>query len=185
MPTPPTPFSPAQWSLLASLLATVAEQFSYKSCTDYPMQATDEHKAIIAAAIERAGQGGDWGDDDATWQDYVAAVMAEDEQVVTFMDWVAGYLGERCEALAGNSGAPMNRAELALIADMLSVAREDHDEAEALGLVPYAIETTDANRAVLAAIFDAGARPPGQETSVPFKAALIYFEERCARLSAA
>lgn len=179
-----TPFSPQEWALLAYLLGAVAEQLSYRSCVDYPLDASAEHKALVAAAIERVGTSGDWADEDASWQDYVAAVMAEDEQIVTFMDWMAGHLGARCRALADGSGAPMERAELALIADMLDVAREDHDDAEALGLVPYAIETSDENRGVLADISDEQSRPPGQETSVPFKAALIYFAQRCGHLPA-
>ena len=36
MSTTNTPLSPAEWSFLSTLLALVAEQFSYKSCTDYP-----------------------------------------------------------------------------------------------------------------------------------------------------
>lgn len=174
-----TPFSLQEWALLAYLLDTVAEQFSYKSCVDYPLDASAEHKAIVSAAIERMGNSGHWGDEDASWQDYVAAVMAEDEQIVTFMDWMAGHLGARCQALAADGGVPMNSAELALIAELLDVAREDHDEAEALGLVPHAIESNAGNRAILGQISDEQSRPPGQETSVPLKAALIYFAQRC------
>lgn len=185
MPTSTTAsFSPAEWDFLATLLALAAEQFSYKSCADYRLDATDEHKAIVAAAIERAGKSEDWGDEDASWQDYVAAVMAEDDQVVAFLDWMAGHLAARCQALAGGVGAPMTGVELALIADLLDVAREDHDEAEELGLVPYAIEASVGNRATLAAISDEASRPPGQETSVPVKAALMHFSQRCQALSA-
>jgi hypothetical protein len=124
-----------------------------------------ENKAIVAAAIERTGQPG--------WEDYAAAVMAEEEQIVIFMDWMAEHLAARCleHALSG--------AELAMVGDMLEVAREDHDDAEDLGLVPHAIEATDENRAILALISDPATRPPGHENSVPFKAALIYISERC------
>ena len=85
--------------------------------------------------------------------------------------------------MAGGVGAPITGVELALIADLLDVAREDHDEAEELGLVPYAIEATVQNRAILAAISDEESRPPGQETSVPVKAALMHFSQRCQELS--
>ena len=184
MPTSTTPsISSDEWDFLATLLALAAEQFSYKSCADYPLDATDEHKAIVAAAIEGAGRSGNWGDEDASWEDYVAVVMAEDEQIVAFIDWMAAQLAARCQALAGGVGAPMTAAELALIADLLDVAREDHDEAEELGLVPYAIEATVRNRAILAAISDEASRPPGQETSVPVKAALMHFSQRCQQLS--
>ena len=174
-----TPLSPGEWSFLASLLSLVAEQFAYKTCTDFALDASIEHKAIVAAAIERVGVAGDWGDEDASWQDYVADVMAADEQIITFMDWMADHLAARCHAIASCEGPAITSAELALIADMLSVAREDHDDAEALGLVPDAIETTHENRAILARISSEDTRPPGQETRVPFKAALIHFEERC------
>lgn len=167
MPTSTSPpMSSGELAFLGDLLAMVAEQFSYKSCTDYPLEPSAKNKAIVAAAIERAGQDG--------WEDYVAAVMAEEEQIVIFMDWMAGHLAARCaeHALSG--------AELAMVADMLDVAREDHDDAEDLGLVPHAIEASDANRAILAQISDEATRPPGHENSVPVKAALIYFSERCA-----
>ena len=167
MPTSTSlPMSPGEQALLAHLLDLAAEQFSYKSCTDYPLAASAANKAIVAAAIERAAEDG--------WQDYVAAVMAEDEQLVIFMDWMAAHLGARCREQA------LSRAELAIAADMLDVAREDHDEAEELGLVPHAIDVTNDNRAILNQISDAATRPPGQETRVPLKAALIYFVERCA-----
>jgi hypothetical protein len=161
-----TPMSSSELTFLSHLLAMVAEQFSYKSCSDYPLDPTAENKAIVAAAIERTGQDG--------WEDYAAAVMAEEEQIVIFMDWMAEHLGARCHEAA------LSGAELAMIADMLEVAREDHDDAEDLGLVPHAIEASDDNRAVLALISDEATRPPGHENSVPFKAALIYFSERCA-----
>ncbi len=177
--TTATPFSAAEYSILGHLLALIAEQFSYKSDTQYALDASGEHKAIVAAAIERVGVSGDWGDDESSWESYVAAVMEEDEQVVTFMDWMADYLSARCTDLAVGSVAAMTRAELALIAELLAVAREDHDEAEALDLVPYAIETTADNGAVLAQIVDEQSRQPGQENSVPLKAVLFYFEERC------
>jgi hypothetical protein len=160
------PMSPSELAFLGDLLAMVAEQFSYKSCSDYPLDPSAENKAIVAAAIERTGQDG--------WEDYVAAVMAEEEQIVIFMDWMAGHLAACCAERA------LRGAELAMVADMLEVAREDHDDAEDLGLVPHAIEASDANRAILAQISDEATRAPGQENSVPFKAALIYFSERCA-----
>jgi hypothetical protein len=171
--------SQGEWSVLAELLALVAEQFSYKSSTDYPLAPSDEHKAIVAAAIERVGRAGDWSDDAASWEDYVAAIMAEDTQIIAFMDWMAEHLAARCQ-LAAAGAEHLSDAEMALIVDMLEVAREDHDEAESLGLVPYAIEQTAANRAVLAQISDETTRPPGQEAQVTVKAALLYFAERCA-----
>jgi hypothetical protein len=170
--------SQGEWEVLGELLALVAEQFSYKSSTDYPLPATAEHKAIVAAAIERVGRSGDWSDEDASWEDYVAAIMAEDTQIVTFMDWMAAHLAVRCKQAAAGAD-PLNAAELTLITDMLEVAREDHDEAESLGLIPYAIEQTVSNRAVLAQISDEATRPPGQEAQVTVKAALMYFAERC------
>jgi hypothetical protein len=161
-----SPMSSSELAFLGTLLAMVAEQFSYKSCTDYALDPSAEHKAIVAAAIERIGQPG--------WEDYAAAVMAEEEQIVIFMDWMAEHLGARCQEHAPSG------AELAMIVDLLEVAREDHDDAEDLGLVPHAIEASDANRAILAQISDEATRPPGHENSVPFKAALIHFSERCA-----
>ncbi len=177
------PFSAAEYSVLGHLLALVAEQFSYKSDTQFSVAASAEHKAIVAAAIERIGLSGSWGDDETGWETYVAAVMEADEQIVTFMDWMADFLSARCHRLAAGAGAgaPMTAAEQALVAELLAVARDDHDEAEALNLIPYAIDVTADNRAVLATIFDEQSRQPGQENSVPLKAALRYFEERCHR----
>lgn len=179
-----SPPSPGEWSLLGTLLALVAEQFAYKSSTDFPLAASDENKAIVAGAIERVGHGGDWADDDATWEDYVAQVVAEEDEIVTFMDWMAGYLGARCQAVAAATGAPLGRGELALIVVMLGVALEDHDEAEESGAVPFAIEESDDNRDILARICDPQSRPPGQENSVPLKAVLIHLTERCEELAA-
>jgi hypothetical protein len=161
-----TTMSSSELTFLGHLLAMVAEQFSYKSCSDYPLDPSAENKAIVAAAIERTGQDG--------WEEYVAAVMDEEEQIVIFMDWMAEHLGACCRERA------LSGAELAMVVDMLEVAREDHDDAEDLGLVPHAIEASDANRAILAQISAEATRPPGHENSVPFKAALIYFSERCA-----
>lgn len=175
-----TPLSPGEMSLLSTLLALLAEQFSYKSCTDYPLDATTENKALAAVAIEHAGTSGDWGDDEATWEDYVADVMDEEDQFVTFMDWMAHYLAVRCQALAAGTGTPVNGAERTVIVELLGVGIEDHDEAEAMDLVPYALEADDANRAVLARISPEKTRPPGQATSVPLKAILMYFSERLA-----
>ena len=180
MSTTNPPFSPGEWSCLATLLALVAEQFSYKSCTDYPLGATTDNKALACAAIECAGLSGNWDDEDASWEDYAAAVMAEDEQIVTFMDWMAAHLAVRCQALAAGTGEPLNGAARAAVAQLLCVAREDHDEAEAMGLVPHAIESGDENRAVLAQVVPEDARAPGQASSVPFKALLIYFAQRVA-----
>ncbi len=174
------PLSPAELSFLALLLGLVAEQFSYKSRTDYPLDATDDNKALVAAAIEHVGLSGDWGDEDASWQDYVADVMAEDDQIVTFMDWLTAHLAARCQALAGGTGAPLNGVERTAIVDLLGVAREDHDEAEAMGLVPHAIASGDENRAVLAQVSPEETRAPEQANSVPLKAILIYFAERVA-----
>ena len=178
-PTTP-PFSPAEWHFLGTLLALVAEQFSYKSCSDYPLDATDANKALAAAAIERAGRSGDWGDDNASWEDYVAAVMVEEDQIVTFMDWMAAHLAARCLLLAAGTGAPMNDAERAVTAELLGVALDDHDEAEAMDLVPYAIEADIDNRAILAQVSPEENRPPDQAGNVPLKAILIYFAERVA-----
>jgi hypothetical protein len=172
-------FSPSEWSFLATLLKQVADQFSYKSATEFALEASAANKAMVAAAIEQVGVSGDWADDDASWQDYVAAVMNEDEQIVAFQDWMAAHLATRCAATATLSATPLNAAELALCAELLDVARDDHDDAEPLGLVPHAIETSADNRAILAKISSEETRPPGQETSVPFKAALIHFAERC------
>ena len=177
------PFSSSEWTFLSRLLAMVAEQFAYKSSTDFALEASDEHKAIVAAAIERAGVSGNWGDDNATGEDCVAQVMDEDAQIVTFMDWMAEHLAARCATRAAGAAAPASGAELALMAELLDVAREDHDDAEGLGLVPHAIDMTGDNRAVLASISSEDTRPPGQETRVPFKAALIFFGERCAAAS--
>jgi hypothetical protein len=107
MPATTTPFSPGEWTFLSKLLALVAEQLSYKSSTDYPLDANDGNKALACAAIKHAGLSGDWGDEDASWEDYVADVMAEDDQLVTFMDWMAAHLAVRCEALAAGSALPM------------------------------------------------------------------------------
>lgn len=174
-----TPMSSSECLFLATLLGTVADQFSHKSCTDYLLAPSADNKAVAAAAIERAGLAGDWGDEDASWEDYVAAVMDAEDDVTTFMDWMAAHLGARCAALARGEGAPLNGAELRMIAEMLGVALEDHDDAEALGLVPYAIDEDDGNRAILAQVSDVETRPPGQETSVPFPAVLMYFVDRC------
>lgn len=174
------PLSSQEMSLLATLLALLAEQFSYKSCTDYPLEATDENKAVAAGAIERAGTCGNWGDDATTWEDYVAGVMDQDDQFVTFMDWMADHLAVRCQALAGGAMTPMNGAERAVIVELLGVGIDDHDEAEALDLVPYALDADDTNRAVLAEISPEQTRPPGQAASVPLKAILIHFSERLA-----
>ena len=182
MSTTNTPLSPAEWSFLSTLLALVAEQFSYKSCTDYPLDATDANKALAAAAIEREGLSGDWGDEDASWQDYVADVMAEEDQLVTFMDWMAAHLAVRCEALGAGTGQPINEAEQSAIVELLGVALDDHDEAEAMDLVPYAIEAGDENRAILAQVSPEENRSPEQATSVPLKAILMYFSERVASI---
>jgi hypothetical protein len=169
-----TPLSTSETALLGTLLGTVAEQFAHKSCTDYTLEASAANKAIVAAAIEQAGTSGDWGDDDASWQDYVAQVMDADDAVTTFMDWMAGHLAARCR-----SRVPLNGAELSIVAEMLGVALEDHEEAEALGLVPYAMQESAENRDILALISDVESRPPEQETSVPFQAVLMYYIERC------
>ena len=173
-------FSPDEWSFLSTLLALVAEQFSYKSCSDYPLDATAENKALAAAVIERAGLSGDWGDEDASWEDYVADVMAQEDQIVTFMDWVAAHLAARCRQLADGTGQIMTGAEQAAMADLLGVALDDHDEAEAIGIVPYAIDMDADNRAVLAHVSPEATRAPEQAASVPLKAVLIHFAQRAA-----
>ncbi len=173
------PFARGEWSFLATLLGMVAEQFAHKSCTDFPLAATAENKAIVSGAIERAGRGGDWGDDEATWEDYVCQVMAEEDEIVALMDWVADYLAARCRAVADATGAQLNGDEMGLVILMLDVALEDHDEAEESGVVPYAVEESDENRDILARISDKDTRAPDQETRVPLKAILMHFMERC------
>ena len=173
------PLSPRELSLLVTVLALLAEQFAHKSCTDFPLDASVDNKALACAAIERAGRAGDWGDAEATWEAYVANVMDEDDQIITFMDWMADYLAARFLALAAGKGAPMNDAESAVLIELLGVALEDHDEAEAMNLVPHALPVDAAHRAVLAEIFPEDTRPPGA-AGVPLKAILMYFSERLA-----
>ena len=180
MATPVNPlFSTAESSFLAKLLSLVTEQLTHKSSTEFALAPSAANKALAAACIEQAGRAGEWGDDAPDWLAYIAYMLESDDDVVTFMDWMSAYLATRCQALAAGSGAPLNVAELAVTAELLEVARDEHDEAAALDLVPHAIDVDDANRAILVQIWNPDFRPPGQENRVPMTMILAHFAQRC------
>jgi hypothetical protein len=113
-------------ALVADSLATAADEFADRSCNDFSFPFTPENRAI-GEAIARHCDPGYWAADN-TLVAFLAEMAANNERVVVYDNWAAGYFAELCRRLASTTPAgPLSAAELAIIAELLESSAEDHE----------------------------------------------------------
>jgi len=109
-------------ALIADSLATAADEFADRSCNDFSFPVTSENRAI-GEAIARHCDPGYW-EADNTLAAFLAEMAANNEWVVVYDNWAAGYFAELCKRLASVTPAgPLSAAELAIIAELLESSR--------------------------------------------------------------
>lgn len=87
--------TPTELKIIAFLLQEAAERLSGASSNDFFLPATDEHKAIFAAVLERNADKGE----DLSLEE----IMEATDEVFMYDDWVMSYFAERCQQLADAS----------------------------------------------------------------------------------
>jgi hypothetical protein len=118
--------SSRELALIADSLATAADEFADRSCNDFSFPGTPENRAI-GEAIARHCDTGYW-EADSTLAAFLAEMAANNERVVVYDNWAAGYFAELCKRLASvTPPGPLSAAELAIIAELLESSAEDHE----------------------------------------------------------
>jgi len=194
----PDKLSQAELRNIGEFLADAADEFADHSCNDFSCAPTPENKAVFTNIIEwQAGE--DWGDPDPTYLDSLEKAYAENEEIVSFDNWVMGYFAQRLKALAQDaSGSPgLSAAELRMMAALLDLViefremdRDDHDIT-----VDYTLSATDENKLFLASVIRhegladsermvADVRQSDDEIAVPDYWIMRYFSDRCKKLAA-
>jgi hypothetical protein len=113
----------AEVDIIGDMLEDAAEQFEDESCNDYPLPLTRENKDIALASIRHQVSMG-WPDDESP-EEFMADVEASEDAVECFNNWLAPYLAHRCEQ---HAKAPLNRAELLVIAGLLEQLADLRDD---------------------------------------------------------
>ena len=177
------PLSPFEREFIAELLSTAADESTDRSCNDFPLPLSDEHKAIAIASIRHMEQTG-WEDEQPA-QTFIDDVQASTEQVVAFDNWLAPYLAQRCKT----AQSPLSAVEIGVIAELLVAQADTHDD---IGSAEFSIDVpaTPAHKALVAAALEHGAAKGWQAKAkkvlaakepieMPDLALLRYCADRC------
>ncbi|MFZ6770969.1 hypothetical protein ACO0LM_28265 [Undibacterium sp. Di26W] len=154
-PTIPQQFTPTEIEILAMLLEEAGNEFAEHSANDFTMPATDENKAIFAAAFELCGEPQD--EDDENFDEdalSIKHIMEAEDDVFIYNDWLMTYLGSRCQNLfkRPDSAPALTKAELKIMSYLLVEAYEDR--LDSAGAVCYDLTflATPENKTLMAAV---------------------------------
>ncbi|MFZ6756309.1 hypothetical protein ACO0K9_03750 [Undibacterium sp. Ji50W] len=154
-PNLPQQFSSSEVELLAMLLEEAGNEFADHSANDFTMPATDENKAIFAAAFELCAEPQD-EDDENSDEDGLSLkyIMEAEDQVFVYNDWLMTYLASRCQNLfkQADSAPALTKAELNIMSELLAEAHEDR--LNSAGSVCYDLTflATPKNKVLMAAV---------------------------------
>jgi len=111
--------SPAELQALSARLDGAAQEFSERSCNDYPLPANAANKAIALATLKYIESTGDYEED---WEEFADDVASAEGEIEFFDNWLMAYMGQRCKQLALGGGTPaLSNAEREVISGLLEL----------------------------------------------------------------
>jgi hypothetical protein len=151
--------TPTELDWLARFLEESAEEFDQHGCNDFELPATEENKAIIAAAFEHQGDDG--------YNFTVDEIMASEGQVYMYDHWVMTYFAHRCKELATRPDAnpPLSPAEHRVIAILLDLIVDWYKE-ETEWWPEYVYPATPEDKALFAATFELEGKPDAAQAAL-------------------
>lgn len=120
-----TTLTRAETILMQEYLEDCGEEFGGRTCNDFFLPLTPGNLAVFTAVCRAHQDQHQDQDDEFTVDDVV-----DGDQVFIFIDWVLGYLGQRCkDVLQGSgNGVSLSGAELHVMAAALQYAYEVLDD---------------------------------------------------------
>lgn len=176
--------TPTELDWLARFLEESAEEFEDHGCGDFSLPATEENKAMMAAAFEHQGEDG--------YNFTVEEIMASEEEVNMYDHWVMAYFAHRCKHLAAHpeTDSALSPAECHVIAILLDLIVDWYKDEEDWW-PEYTYPATPENKALFAAVFEfeglpdaaRAAREADEEVDISDLPVHKYLMDRCEKLS--
>ncbi len=150
--------TPTELDWLARFLEESAEEFEDHSCGDFSLPATEENKAMMAAAFEHQGDDG--------YNYTVEEIIASEDEVNMYDHWVMAYFAHRCKELATHpeANSPLSQAEHHVIAILLDLIVDWYKE-ETEWWPEYVYPATPENKALFAATFEFEGKPDAAQAA--------------------